>query len=206
MKSVKKREKVGKRLTIAVNPINYGNPKYWPKTDKDTYLSYVEALADFVIWLVERGDKVLLFRTSYGDRIVLNDIWVSIKKKITSDKISEVIEVEASNYQDMLNEVVQADLVVASRLHAIILSQLLGIPTLAITWERKIEAQMEDFKQSRYVVDIDIVNQKNIRATFLELEKDADDIRQTLKQCVKSYRAEIYKQYDALLQIADNKN
>jgi polysaccharide pyruvyl transferase WcaK-like protein len=181
---------------IAVSPIYHSDPRY------TTYDDFVEGIADFIQWLVERGDRVLLFRTTLIDRLVIRDIWRNLSLRFEDEIPDAVEEVEADCYQDLLKKIVVSDLVVASRLHSIILSHVLRKPTLAISWDRKVEAHMEDMEQTQYMIDIHSLNSTIIKSIFKELESDAEKIRDALHTHISSFQEDINIQYKYLLQLA----
>jgi len=184
------------QLIIAVSPIYHSDPGY------TTYNDFVEGISDFIQWLIERGDRVLLFRTTSIERLVLRDIWINLRLRYGDDVPHQVKEIDVPCYQDLLKKIAVADLVVASRLHSIILSHVLNKPTLAISWDRKVEAHMEDIDQAQYMINIDSLNGDILKDKFGKLERDAEKIGASLRKHIDSFQPGLYKQYSNLLQLA----
>jgi polysaccharide pyruvyl transferase WcaK-like protein len=182
----------GSQRCVAINPI-YQNMSH--------YGDFVECICDFIQWLIERGDRVQLFRTTSIERLVIRDIWRELKKRYGNDTPDQIEEIQTSGYHDMMKQIVVADLIVASRLHAVILSHVINKPVLAISWDRKVTAHMEDMEQTRYMIDIDSINSAVLKSVFEDMEKDSDDIRMTLHNRIKSFQPELAEQYKQLLQI-----
>jgi polysaccharide pyruvyl transferase WcaK-like protein len=116
--------------------------------------------------------------------------------------IDQVEEIVSPSYQELLKKIAVADMVVASRLHSIILSHVLNKPTLAISWDRKVQAHMQDFDQSRYMIDIHSLNGDILKEKFDELERDAEVISNTLRDKIDSIQADLEKQSIELLKHA----
>jgi len=186
----------GAACTVAVSPIYHSDPAY------TAYNEFVEGICDFIEWLSKRGDRVLLFRTTSIERLVLRDIWDNLRQRNNEKLIDQVEEIEAPCYQDLMKKIAVADLVVASRLHSIILSHTLNKPTLAISWDRKVQAHMQDFEQSRYMINIESLNGDILKEKFGELERNAEVISESLRDKIAGVQPEIKKQTIKLLQHA----
>ncbi|HED36467.1 MAG TPA: polysaccharide pyruvyl transferase family protein [Gammaproteobacteria bacterium] len=191
-------KKVNSQLVVAISPIYHSGPSY------TTYDSFVEGISDLIQWLVERGDSVKLFRTTSIERLVLRDVWINLRQRFGEGINNKVKEIEAPCYQDLLKEIVVADLVVASRLHSIILSHVLNKPTLAISWDRKVEAHMKDLDQEQYMINIHSLNGNILKDKFEELERDSEKVKKSLESHISNFQSDLDQQYKTLLQIAGN--
>ena len=67
---------------------------------------------------------------------------------------SRISIADVRNVDDFVNAVLDAQLVIASRLHAVILSLLAGTAVVAIAPARKVTQQMLDFGFERYCVEM----------------------------------------------------
>ena len=191
----KTEDKDSDQLIVGISPIYHSDPQY------TTYDAFVEGMVDFIHWLVNRGDHVLLFRTTSVERLVIRDIWNSLRSRYGDIFSKQVSEVEAGNYQELMEKIAVVDLVVASRLHSIILSHVLNKPTLAISWDRKVSAHMQDLEQEKYMIDINSLNGEILKEVFQLLEADAVQIRSTIKNRIDSFQSDINQQYEHLLSI-----
>jgi polysaccharide pyruvyl transferase WcaK-like protein len=75
--------------------------------------------------------------------------------------------------------------VVASRLHGIILTHLLGKPALAISYDRKVRAHAEDMGQERFCVDLRGCTSQQLMDSFGKLGSEGDKISVTIRAKVK---------------------
>jgi polysaccharide pyruvyl transferase WcaK-like protein len=190
---------------IAVSPINYGNPEYWPTPDLDTYSNYITALTEFVHWLAQRGYRILFFRSSSGDRMALRDIKCCLKERYSNTIQNQLLEPEIHLFQDLLREVSKAEFVVASRLHGILLPHLLRKPVIAISWNRKVDAHMQDLGQSRFSIDIRRVDRNRLIDRFELLKINAAEAKATIDSCINSFQCDLNAQYDIVLRHASGK-
>jgi polysaccharide pyruvyl transferase WcaK-like protein len=189
-------------IVVGLSPMVYGHPEHWPTKRPEVYEGYSRRLATFAAWLLERGHRLLIFRSSGADRIAVADFKTRLLGLAGADAHRRVVETDISTVQDFFREVAAADLVVASRLHGVLMSHMLGKPVLAISFDRKVDAQMESMDQSRYRVDISRFEVPDLIERFTALERNAEAERTTITSRVARSRAELDAQYDTLLGLA----
>ncbi len=130
--------------SVGISPMVFGRYGSWPKPAQAMYSSYLSCLSDFITSFIQRGHEVLLFKSSGIDENAIKDLqkmnegrWhINIRSKLSTPSIETVGEI--------LEEVKKVDFVIASLLHGVILSHILGKPVLAISYDRKVNTHMED--------------------------------------------------------------
>ena len=66
----------------------------------------------------------------------------------------------------LFEQAAAVDVVVATRLHSLLLSQLAGTPTTAISPERKVDVLMKAMEQDAFTLDIDAFTLLDFRRVF----------------------------------------
>jgi polysaccharide pyruvyl transferase WcaK-like protein len=154
-------------------------------------------LAAFANWLLERGYSVVLFASQVRlDFPVLLDLQELVRQKAGSDVADRLFLSHIQTVADLLSLVSKLHLIVASRLHGLLLSQLMYTPSLAVSYESKIDSLMESLGLSEYCLNIDTVEEKTLIERFTSLENSREAIRNRLRQRVADYRAELQAQYE----------
>jgi polysaccharide pyruvyl transferase WcaK-like protein len=189
------KERKSSTLSVGISPI------YHNASDTKAYEQYVKTLSKFIQWLVDHNYNVVIFRTTSIERLVIRDIWRKLKLHYSTETLQKIKEVEAPNYQELLSKINHVDFVVASRLHSIILSHVIRKPTLAVSWDRKVEAHMHDIKQSTYMIDIKGINLTALVRVFNLLEKNSNSVKTELEQIINGFQTDIQKQYRYLLEL-----
>lgn len=79
---------------------------------------------------------------------------------------SAVVELAAhyGSSQDMLDTIASADLVIAMRLHAVVMATAMGIPTVAVAYMPKVADYMASIGQSDFCADVPDVTAAWLRA------------------------------------------
>jgi polysaccharide pyruvyl transferase WcaK-like protein len=188
------------RLVVGVSPMAYCDPRVWPLQDETRYLRYLRQLGLMVRWLLTQRCRVLLFATDNPDTESIRDLQaMSIDGSVDASLVDVLPGPPEQTTEGLMQRISRADLIIASRLHGIILSQLIGIPTLAISYDRKVDVHMNDVKQNEYCVNIDSVNLATLIATFNKLKTSRQQQSDQLLRIAETYRRQVDAQYDQLL-------
>jgi polysaccharide pyruvyl transferase WcaK-like protein len=97
---------------------------------------------------------------------------------------------------EMIREVQAVDYIVASRLHGVILSHRLAKPTLAISYDRKVDTHMGDMGMSEYCLDIHTLESASLIDAFTSLVAHGEAIEARLRQTSAGHAAALKRQYD----------
>jgi len=152
------------------------------------------------MWLIKQKHQVLLFATGRLDVETMSDLQAMIPNG-SADAISVQVlpGPPEQTTEGLLQGLCRADLVIASRLHGVILSHLIAIPVLAISFDRKVDVHMRDIGQSEYCVNIDHVDASMLMERFNTLKDVRERESAHLTSAVQLYREQVDAQYDRLL-------
>jgi polysaccharide pyruvyl transferase WcaK-like protein len=194
---------LGAARRVGVSPIAYGDPALWPTDKAEVYRRYATELERFVRWLGSRGDEVTLFATSGVDRRVIAALQEALADGSPSGAPPPWLR-RASDEQleDLLGELTRLDCVVASRLHGVLLSHLVGKPVVAVSFDRKVDAHMAEVGHQRYCLSISSVEHVALREAFEALEREEVRARARIDAVMRAYRAAVAAQFDMLARLA----
>jgi polysaccharide pyruvyl transferase WcaK-like protein len=188
-----------KPLLIAVSPIAYCDPRVWPEKDGARYSRYMNQLTRFVQWAISAGHRLVLFATDGSDVETINDL---LKTVSTGPAEAANLQVLPSPPQqtteNLLQSISGADVVIASRLHGVILSHLIAKPVIAISYDRKVDAHMSEIGQSEYRINIDEFTSETLTERFLALHEVARLESDRVEHAVQRYRDQVGTQFDLL--------
>jgi polysaccharide pyruvyl transferase WcaK-like protein len=183
--------------TVGLSPIAFGRSGTWPTVDAPVYARYIDEYSRFAAALTREGRGVKVFTTSRMDRHAVEEMR-ALMRDTHGARMDQVEIVATDTLAELLATLAGCGLVVASRLHGVILAHRLGIPTLAISFDRKVDAHMEDVGQSRFCLDIRKVDCAGLLRDFATLESSAAAMRQQLLAYVDARQKPLAKQYDIL--------
>jgi polysaccharide pyruvyl transferase WcaK-like protein len=187
------------RLVVGVSPIAYCDPRVWPRKDERRYAAYVSQLAEVVRWLVKGGHRVLFFTTDGPDVTTLGDVQTLIASGgIGAEMIEALAGSPKLSPDGLLRGISRANLVIASRLHGVILSHLSGIPVLALSFDPKVDAHMNVVGQQDYCLSIDHLQFDTIVERFNALKTLRQREAAHIRSAAVTFRQQLDMQYDRL--------
>jgi polysaccharide pyruvyl transferase WcaK-like protein len=169
--------------TVAVNVFPYRDGRYWPASDPERYRAYLERTASFVRWLLEGGRRVIVLPTQLiADERVLDDLEVLLRDSLTGEPPSALERPRVGTLRELLDELERADVVVATRFHAIVLGFLLGRPVLGLANESKMEEAMSWLGQREYCLPLDGLELERVEARFEALCANAAAVAEEVRE------------------------
>jgi polysaccharide pyruvyl transferase WcaK-like protein len=110
----------------------------------------------------------------------------------------QLVDQPISTIDDLLTQLSKTDFVVASRYHSVLLAHLLSKPTIALSYEEKVDSLVEAMGQEAYCLPIDQFEVDTLVKRFSELEANAEAIRAVIAKRTREFRAQLEEQYERL--------
>ena len=183
---------------VGISPMAYCDPRAWPVKDAARYRQYLRTLAGLAGALIGRGYTIMLFTSQTRmDRPVLEDLRAAIIEGDPS-RAQHVTDAGVRTVDDFLHLMPCLDFVVASRMHGLLLAQLMETPVLAISYDSKVDSLMAGLGLAEFCLDIRTVELPSLLERFAALETRRSAVVATLQMRVTAYRAVLQAQYDAV--------
>jgi polysaccharide pyruvyl transferase WcaK-like protein len=190
------------RTIVAISPIAYARPGIWPLQDSALYTRYLQQMAAAISQLLEREYFLVIVCSALADKVVIDEIFDRVdpesKKRLASQSYIPVTE----TWKDLVASLQDVDFLIASRLHSAILGFASEVPTIAISFDPKVDWVMEDLGQTEYLLQI-----RNFTANdVIEVLNRIALARKAVVDQIVGYRREALsaceQQYDALARLA----
>jgi polysaccharide pyruvyl transferase WcaK-like protein len=163
------------------------------------YRQYTAKMASFIRWLVEHKRTVrLLIGDSTHDGRVRTDVRNLLEQSGLSYEKSHIMDEPARSFEELLSQLATTKVVVASRFHNLLLALMLGKPALAISFHEKDDALMTAVGLEEFRQDIAKLDVSTLKEQFVNLEENADRLRQEIRRKTRDYRAELDRQYSRI--------
>jgi polysaccharide pyruvyl transferase WcaK-like protein len=194
------------RTLIAISPIAYAKPGEWPIENSAIYIRYIEQLGKLVAQLLRRNYFLVIAWSSLGDdESAIVDLLERLDQESKQRLNSQIYIPQIGTWRDFVATLREVDFLVASRLHSAILGLVSGVPTIAISFERKVNSLMEDVGQTDYLLQIrDFTSDEVIHA----LDR-LQGCRHAVEQQIISFRQGVLPmlelQYDTLAHMASRR-
>ncbi|HVN94243.1 MAG TPA: polysaccharide pyruvyl transferase family protein [Terracidiphilus sp.] len=196
------RSVANERTIIALSPIAFAKPESWPQANSELYKRYLDQMARLISQLLKRDAFLVMVWSALSDRKVIDDILERLDP-CSKAKLEQQLCIPAiSSWSELLAVLLDVDFLVASRLHSAILGFQAGRPTVAISFDPKVDWVMNDLRQTNYVLQICNFVAEDVVDALERLEFH----KQSIKNEINAYRQRVAPdssaQFDTLARIA----
>lgn len=186
---------------VGLVPMVFGHAEHWPTVDVPAYERYLSELRAVVAHLASRGRIVVLFTSNRVDRVAVEDLLRGLDDSLVSS--GRVRRVDSDSLPALLEALEACHVVIATRLHAVILAQRLARPVIAISFDRKVDEQMKQAGMAEFCVDIRSFTGNELLALIGRLASQAGAVRRQLETYVANAQTELARQFAHLLDLAE---
>jgi polysaccharide pyruvyl transferase WcaK-like protein len=191
------------RPTIAISPIAYAKPRKWPSQDRALYDRYISEMARVVSQLLERGHfLVIICSCLWDDESAIADLLGRLDDQSKQRLARQIHIPPIATWKDVVASLLDVDYLIASRLHSVILGWVVQKPTVAISFDAKVDWVMADLGQSEYLLQIREFTAGNVMEALDRLSLRRNDVVEQLASCRDRIIAACAPQYDALAELA----
>jgi polysaccharide pyruvyl transferase WcaK-like protein len=189
---------------VGINPLPFLDPQYWVGASDRNYKIYVREIANFALWLIQRGYAVLFFPTQLrADPPAIEDIRIYMNKSSTLDIEKHIVDYPIQSFEDLTSAISMTDMIIATRFHGVILSYLLNKPVLGIAYANKTNDLMEQMGQAEYALDILQCELNSLQQRFISLESRKTAIKREIAQRIWGHRQALDVQYDRVFRLLE---
>jgi polysaccharide pyruvyl transferase WcaK-like protein len=192
----------GAPLFVGVSPIAYGHAALWPTADQVQHERYLEELAGFVREILRRGVSVTLFSSSPPDDQIFADLLERVELGLDSASRGRLCARNSETVEELFDVLHAVDLVVASRLHGVMLSFLSGRPAIAISYDRKVTSLMAELGQAEYCLDIHSFKSDDLLRRFFALQAHSKVIQSAVASTCREYDEVLKRQCRDITRLA----
>ena len=184
---------------VAINVFPHSDGRYVPAVGS-RYDDYLERVVSLTIRVLERGHTVALFPTQLrADPPAIADLKARLAATGGWERhVEQVIEPQLTTVDELLRFLCSADIVVATRFHAIVLALALARPVIAFSNHSKMDQAMSEMGQEAYVFRADEADTEVLGEAFDRLEANLGAIGAELEERASDHRALLEGQLDQL--------
>jgi len=187
----------GNSRVIGLGLMDYYGKKSIPEHGQVVYQRYVEKIASFVTWLLDRQYTVrLLIGDVAYDRHVKADVLNILKQRGGRHPEWRIIDDPVSSVEQLIAQLATVDMVVATRFHNILLALMLNKPVVAVSYHEKIPSLMSGVGLAEYCQTIDDLDVQRLVAQFIKLEQNREVLKPLIEQKAEEYRKALDEQYE----------
>jgi polysaccharide pyruvyl transferase WcaK-like protein len=189
------------RKIIAVSPICFGKPHSWPYENQELYQRYLKNLAEVIQYLIRCGSYVVLISSTRADRQVISELCQLLFGESETVEIKNLDVASIDSWRDLVAALRPVDVLIASRLHSIILGFVCRKPTIALSFDPKIDWVMEDLNQQEYLLPIQDFTVDQLKNALVRIQARSCNITDEIAKYQRNIQPIFAKQYDSLAQL-----
>lgn len=143
------------RTVVAISPIAFAKPGSWPSPNGKLYDRYLLHMTHVVAHFLERGYFLVIVCSSLGDdEHVIPELLERLDDRSKKVAARQTYVPKIKTWKDLAASLRDADYLIASRLHSAVLGFLTNTPTVAISFDPKVDRVMEDLGQTDFLLHI----------------------------------------------------
>ena len=173
----------------------------WLKDDQrgpEIYRTYLGKLAQFTLWLLDRGYCVRLLTGDTRDRRAVEDLLMRVAEMadpFPADRLSASL---SSSLHDVLLQIATTDIVVATRYHNVVCALKLGKPTLSLGYAQKNDTLLEQMGLSGFCQNVETFDVALLIEQFSALLADREQHEAQIRRVVDEYMGRLERQDEIL--------
>ncbi len=191
------------RTVVAFSPIAYVKPGNWPSEDRALYERYVQESASVISALMEHEYFVVIVWSSLGDdESVISEILQALNSAAKAKVDQQLHMPSIKTWQDLLAQLATVDVLIASRLHSLILGLIAGKPVVALSFDPKVDWLMDDLNLSESLFKIHTFRSHEVVDAVIRLEEHRPASRDEIESYRERVSSAFSEQYDQLAHLA----
>jgi polysaccharide pyruvyl transferase WcaK-like protein len=185
-------------LTVGVGVMTYLGGRVDRKRDAAIYAAYLEKITKFVLWLLDHDHPVRILMGETTDRRAVADIVTKVataRPRLPQDRL---LADPVRSLHDLMRQIAETDVVVATRFHNIVCALKLGKPTVSIGYADKNDALMAEMGMGRFCQHIEHLDLDLLTKQFAQLMADRQRYEQRIQDASRVFQKHLDSQ-DSIL-------
>lgn len=188
-------------VEIVLSPMSFARKGTWPTEEQHVYDRYIATISEFVAAKADRNTRVTLVTSSGDDVFAITDLLERLRAASPAS-LDWISVVKAAKLEQLCCCLARATVVVASRLHGVILSHMLERPVVALSFDPKVDMQMQQYHQMSLLTSIRTFTLHGLHSLFDDALARRNEIRAQIRDIRKTHQHDVNRQYDALTALA----
>jgi polysaccharide pyruvyl transferase WcaK-like protein len=194
---VRRPSPAGGRVTVGVG-VMYYNGWQWNPAGEAIYEDYLRKMTRFVEWLLHEGYTVRIISGDRVDRPTLEYFKGVLSR--SSPRSSQTCDAPPETLHDVMREIAETDVVVATRYHNVVCALKLGRPTLSIGYAAKNDELMTDMGLEEFCQHIERLDCDRLIAQFRSLINGRKTYEARIRQTIARFRMSLEQQFELVFE------
>lgn len=180
---------------VGINPMS----SYFDRHGEAAYWNYLNQLAEFVAWLLQKQYRILFFPGCIdGDTPAMADLKMILDRNGVTYSDQQILQPPIETVDEQVAQLSCVDMVIASRFHGVLMPLTLHKPVLALSYHPKIDMLMQHMGQADSCLSLYDFDADAMKTQFEAIESNFELIKQQLADRVQDYKVALDEQYERL--------
>lgn len=197
-------EDEGRRLTIGVGVMTYLGWRNDGARGGQTYNNYLQKMVSFVVWLLDSGHAVRVVMGDNADRRAVDDLFREVRSRVPDRAEASIVFAPAQTLYDVMVQMADTDIVVATRYHNVVCALRIGKPTISIGYADKNDALLAEMGLSAFCQHIERLDVELLKAQTTRLVSERATFERKIRDVQKQFQNRLSEQEDLLASLICN--
>jgi polysaccharide pyruvyl transferase WcaK-like protein len=188
----------GGSLNVGVGVMTYLG---WRRDDPlgpAIYATYLEKITTFVLWLFDQGHRVRLLMGDAADQDAVADIQSKVATARPHLSQGRLVADPMRSLHDLMRQMAETDVVVATRYHNIVCALKLGKPIVSLGYAEKNDVLMAEMGVGRFCQHVERLDLDLLIEQFTQLVAERQSHAASIRRANLAYQERL-EQQDAIL-------
>ena len=185
-------------LLVGVGVMSYSGWRNDNSRGAAIYAAYLGKMTAFVVWLLDRGHAVRLLMGDQADRRAIDDLLDAVRSSRPGRAEKAVAFAPAETLADVMQQMADTDLVVATRYHNVVCALKIGKPTISIGYAEKNDALLAEMGMADYCQSIDRLDVALLKTQTTRMIADRIALEDQIRRAGARFESKLREQEELL--------
>lgn len=187
------------RMTVGLGLINYFGWRHDVEAGEETFRRYMSHMKRFASYLLEHGHRIRILIGDATDRNAVDEMIAHLGETHPAATDVSFVAEAIDSVDDLLEQVAEVQVVVASRFHNVLTALMAGRPVVSIGYHAKNRLLMSSAGLGDFCQDIDSLDHSRLIEQFTACWERREQLSQLIRRQLDGYRVQLDDQYRSLL-------
>jgi len=191
-------------LTIGIGMMNYHGWKRNADGNSSVFTTYIARMAELTAWLLAGGYDIRLVTGDVGDWPAIEALQSRLKQCHPGADRLRIQAEPSSSLGDLMDQLAQTDVVVATRFHNVVCALKLMKPTISLGYAPKNQALLDEMGMAGFSQHIDRFDLDRLKSDVQRVISHRAEYVARITEALARYDSRIADQDRALTALLDN--
>jgi polysaccharide pyruvyl transferase WcaK-like protein len=188
----------GRPLTIGVGVMAYCGWRNDASRGAEIYAAYLGKITSYVVWLLDRGHVVRILMGDQADRRAVDDLFRAVHARRPERAEEAIVFTPAQTLHDVMQQIADTDLVVATRYHNVVCALRVGKPTISIGYAQKNDVLLAEMGLAGYCQDIERLDVARLEMQTRRLISERAALEDRIRQAGARFQSRLREQEELI--------